>query len=300
MPALQELQHSIETVLDLQSIVRTMKALAAASIRQYERALESLVDYNRTVEMGLYVILRDALASQHRQPSVKPGNVAAVVFGTDRGLCGRFNEDIADYTTDKLNGMHFHLEHRRVLTVGARVELRLEERRQPIDECFFLPASVTGITQTVQAILLKLEQWQHAEEVTHVYLFYHQHSRTHGRRPFMLNLLPLDLERIRQRLLQPWPSRSLPTYTMERAQLLSALVRQYLFVSLYRACAESLASEHASRLSSMQTAEHNIDEHLQEMEMLYRQQRQESITEELMDVVSGFEAIADSDEQTIG
>jgi F-type H+-transporting ATPase subunit gamma len=76
--------------------------------------------------------------------------------------------------------------------------------------------------------------------------------------------------------------------------LLSALIRQYLFVALHRATVESLASENAARLSSMQAAEKNIEERLTDLTAEYRQQRQNSITGELLDIVSGFEALKNS------
>jgi F-type H+-transporting ATPase subunit gamma len=79
---------------------------------------------------------------------------------------------------------------------------------------------------------------------------------------------------------------------MDREELLSRLIRQYFFVSIFRACAESQASEHASRLTSMQSAERNLDERLQEVTMIFRRARQNTITSELLDVVAGFEAIA--------
>jgi F-type H+-transporting ATPase subunit gamma len=73
---------------------------------------------------------------------------------------------------------------------------------------------------------------------------------------------------------------------------LRTLIREYLFVSLFRACAESLASENASRLSAMQRAEKNIDELLESLNRKFHQLRQSSIDEELFDVVSGFEALS--------
>ena len=79
-----------------------------------------------------------------------------------------------------------------------------------------------------------------------------------------------------------------------REQTLRALVREYLFVSLFRACAESLASENASRLAAMQRAEKNIDELLEDLNRTFHRLRQSGIDEELFDVVSGFEALAGS------
>jgi F-type H+-transporting ATPase subunit gamma len=73
---------------------------------------------------------------------------------------------------------------------------------------------------------------------------------------------------------------------------LRALVREYLFVSLFRACAESLASENASRLAAMQRADKNIDELLEYLNGTLNRLRQSSIDEELFDVISGFEALS--------
>jgi F-type H+-transporting ATPase subunit gamma len=82
---------------------------------------------------------------------------------------------------------------------------------------------------------------------------------------------------------------------MEGARLMSWLVQQRLFVVLYRALAEALASEHASRLAAMQAAERNIEDRRDDLQHLYRLRRQETITRELLDVVSGYEAVNASD-----
>ena len=72
---------------------------------------------------------------------------------------------------------------------------------------------------------------------------------------------------------------------------LGALIREYLFISLFQACAESLASENASRLAAMERAERNIDELLENLHGTFHRLRQSGIDEELFDVISGFEAI---------
>jgi F-type H+-transporting ATPase subunit gamma len=78
---------------------------------------------------------------------------------------------------------------------------------------------------------------------------------------------------------------------MDRENLLKHLLNQYLFVSIFRACAESQASEHASRLAAMQSAQRNLDERLEDVTRIFRRARQNVITSELLDVVAGFEAI---------
>ena len=88
-----------------------------------------------------------------------------------------------------------------------------------------------------------------------------------------------------------WPSHNLPQVIGNIESTLRALIREYLFVSLYKASAESLASENASRLEAMERAEKNIEEILVELNLGYNRLRQSSIDEELFDVIAGFEAL---------
>ncbi len=125
--------------------------------------------------------------------------------------------------------------------------------------------------------------------MTQVLLFHNHHRGGESHEPTSTRLLPLDPDALCRE--SPAPSRSLPGYAVGRAELLAALLREWLFVELFRACAESLASEHASRLLAMQAAERNITDRLAELNTAYRQQRQEAITAELLDVVAGFEVL---------
>jgi F-type H+-transporting ATPase subunit gamma len=294
MPALETLKRSIATVEDIQSIVRTMKALAAVSIYPYERAIESMRNYSRTVELGLQVLLADRVppAAPIRHPDA---GVGIVIFGSDRGLCGRFNEEIAEFTLATLAKEEIAMDRRHVLAVGARAEARLREAGQPVHESFFVPGSVAGITASVHAILRQIDTWQKEVAVGRVLLFYNRQSGGTGRRPEVSQLLPLEFTRFQGANAPPWPSRSIPAFSMERTTLFAALVHQYLFVWVFRACAFSLASENASRLASMQAAERNIGEHLLELSRTFSQQRQENITDELMEIVSGFTVLIEAE-----
>jgi F-type H+-transporting ATPase subunit gamma len=78
---------------------------------------------------------------------------------------------------------------------------------------------------------------------------------------------------------------------MEWEDIFRSMIREYLFVSIYKAFANSLASENASRLAAMQNAEKNIEERLEELHVHFHRQRQMTITEELLDIVAGFEAM---------
>ena len=290
METLEQIRHQLDTFDDLGAIVRTMKALAAVSIRQYEQAVRSLADYYRTVELGLHVVLRDMPVVPAAAPR-PPERIAAVVFGSDHGLCGRFNEDMADYARERLAEATGDGEAVRLIAVGARIAALLEHIGYAAEEDMFVPGSAERITATVRQILLKVDDWQAEGRVQRVYLF-HNRPISGGRyHPTGVQLLPVDLHRFHRLEEARWPGRSLPTYTTERGRLFAALLRQYFFVSIFRACAESLAAENTSRLAAMQSAEKSLDERHEELRGEFRRQRQDAITAELLDVVTGYEAL---------
>lgn len=294
METLEQLRRRLDTFEDLGAIVRTMKALAAVSIRQYEQAVLSLGDYYRTVELGLRVALRDLPPPSHPSHH-KSTQIAAVVFGSDYGLCGRFNEEIADYTHERLTEAASDSKQPRLVAVGARVADLLEAAGYRIDTLMLVPSAAARITLTVREVLLRIEQWRSEDNVERVYLLHNRPLKPSGSHPIGIQLFPVNLRHFRRSPETPWPSRSLPTFTMERPPLLAALLRQYFFVSLFRACAESLAAENASRLSAMQAAEKNLTDRQDELAGEFRRQRQNAITAELMDVVAGYETLRTED-----
>ncbi len=292
MESLEQLSKQLDSLDELRSIVKTMKALSAANIHQYEQAVGALGGYYRTVEMGLHVALKDMDPASFQQPKASGQSpVAAIVFGSDHGLCGRFNEEIAEYTAERLAATPAAHQNPLVLAVGARVAGSLENAGLKINENFMTPGSASQITATVQQILLAIDQWREDQGVRYVFLFYNRHSGQQGYRPTGVELLPVNLKRFHRLEQAPWPSRSLPTFTLPRPVLFRQLLDQYLFTLVFRACAESQASEHASRLSAMQSAERNLDERMSDVTMDYRRARQTVITSELLELVSGFEAL---------
>ncbi|MGB3640486.1 MAG: F0F1 ATP synthase subunit gamma, partial [Rivularia sp. (in: cyanobacteria)] len=127
MKSLEALTAEIESIQDLQSVVKTMKALAMVSIRQYETAVAALTGYNRTVEMGLQILLRHRYFSE--QPVMLPqgltnhkktGTLGVIIFGSDHGLCGQFNEQITSYALEQINQQPEKPENIIVAAVGDR------------------------------------------------------------------------------------------------------------------------------------------------------------------------------------
>ncbi|TVP65536.1 MAG: F0F1 ATP synthase subunit gamma [Leptolyngbya sp. LCM1.Bin17] len=302
MLTLDALRTKISSIEDLQAVVRTMKSLAMVSIRQYEQARTSLSAYNHTVELGLQALLYHRRFADPPQglmslasPEPKSGWVGVVLFGSDHGLCGPFNEHIVTYALDQLGHRHIQPDRRRLAAVGARLIPYLGVANQPVQTSFSLPSSLAGTPHLLQDLLQTIEQWRLHQNVTQILLFYNQLQSTTTYQPSVLSLFPIDRDWLNDLEQRPWSSPALPTLNQDWESLLSALIRQHLFVSLYRATVESLASENAGRLMSMQAAEKNIEERLADLQADYRRQRQNSITGELLDIVSGFEALKNQD-----
>ncbi len=294
MQTIESLKRQLESTQDLQSVVKTMKAMAAVNIRQYQRAAEAVEEYYETVLLGLQIVLRSGEVVGRGNEASAEGYLGAVVFGSDQGMCGRLNEEIFGKTQAVFEESNVQKENRRLIVIGERLSGLFEDVDESIEEYFSVPTSARAITPVVQDIVLKLVAWYEELGVGRISLFYNDYLSGASYRPTQADLLPLDEKWLQKLQKREWPTRSLPMYTMGIAPLFSSLLREYLFVSLFRAFAESLASENASRLASMQGAEKNIEERLGELTSTYHQRRQMAITEELLDIVAGFEALKET------
>jgi F-type H+-transporting ATPase subunit gamma len=222
------------------------------------------------------------------------GQAGAIVFGSDQGMCGQFNEQIANFAVDSLAGTNGEEQHPApALCVGHRVSDKLSSAGIDVKRIFRLPGSAGGITSLVQDLLPAIDQWRQAHDIARILVFHNRRLSASTLRPYVMQLLPLAPERLTQRVHEDADpaNRTLPMWTMDTSILFSRLVKQFLFVSLFRACAESLAGENASRIAAMQAAERNIRDRLQLLRSDYATRRQTTITEELLDVVTGFEAL---------
>jgi F-type H+-transporting ATPase subunit gamma len=289
MQTSETIKRKLETAEDLHSIVRTMKALAAVNIRQYEEALGSLAEYARGVDLGLQALLRarpDALAAMPREPASRPG---IIVLGSDQGLCGAFNEHISA----------FYLEARAsaaagsgpVLAVGLRVAGRLEDAGVPLADVLTLPVSAALVASLVQDLLARIDVWREQEAADGAWLYYNRPRSGAAYRPHHEALLPLDIAELRALASAPWRPRAAPALGGDWDALFSAVVRQRLFVRLHHAVTASLAAENASRLAAMHAAQRSIEERLDALHAQFHLQRQTAITTELLDIVSGYEAL---------
>lgn len=284
----ETLSRKIAGASDVGTVVRTMKGIAASNINQFEMAVASLGVYYRTVDLGIIAYFRQQETVSSPKKGIKVSSIAAIVFGSDIGLVGEFNDQLADFVTRTLGALP---GKKQIWPVGERIQLQLKDAGLATTKLFIVPHSVAAITPLVDKILTESEQSREKDESAFFYIFHNRPKKGSGYEPVSQRLFPLDDEWRQGMKVLKWPTKNLPQIVGEPKSVLSALIREYLFISLFRACAESMASENAARLAAMQRADKKINELLDDLSQQFNRMRQDSIDEELFDVISGFEAL---------
>lgn len=289
MKSLEALRRSLAITEELYSLVTTMKALASVNLHQYERAAQAIGAYESTIEAGLQVALQ--YVPEPSPPRRGSRRIGVVVFGSDQGMCGPMNERIVVHADRALRRLSKHAHKQRMVAVGVRAGDRLASLGYTMEQVFEVPSSIPAVGQAVHDVLAKLQEWYLQRGIQVIVLFYCQPLTAPMFRPVGVRLLPVDLEWVRRLKARRWPSKVIPTFSMEKQQLFQALIREYLFASLFRALAQSLASENASRLAAMEIAEKNIEDRGSELGAEFRRTREEGVTSELLDLITAFEAL---------
>jgi F-type H+-transporting ATPase subunit gamma len=292
--SLANLQHKISSASDLQSVVQTMKSMAAVNITQYENAVNSLADYYQTVKLGLNVCFHpdtSVISEVSHTVNTKHKNMGVIVFGSDQGLVGQFNNQLSEFLIETLQSF---LGGKYLWVIGDRIQPLLSKPDMNIGKSYRLPGSLDTISELVGELILEIEWQRENIGISQLLVFHNTPTSISTYTATYHKLLPFDQNWKDELVMTEWPSRCLPELLNTKETTFKALLREYLFVSIYKACAESLASENASRLEAMLRAEKNIEELLDELNKNFRQQRQTGIDEELFDLIAGYEALLEN------
>lgn len=289
--SLPVLKHRMKIVDDLGAVVRTMKAMAAASITQFEQSAEALEEYSRAVELSLTLYFRrhPPVTEQGYDSDAKTGSrKALLVFGTDQGMVGQFNESLVTQTAARIAKEPVPPL---LWVVGERPAFRLETSGFGSKRIFPAPGSIEAVSPLIADVLEEIDRALESGQVDTVE-YCHNRPLSRTRYEFTWNrLLPLDKGWEKRFLDLPWPTSLLPELVHESSTTLPSFIGEYLFVSLARACTESAAAENGARLSAMQRAEKNVNDRMREFRLEFNRQRQRGIDEELSDLLAGFEAL---------
>lgn len=314
MPNLKAIRDRIQSVKNTRKITEAMRLVAAAKVRRAQEqviATRPFADRLAQVLYGLQSRLKfeDADLPLMRQRQVQ--TVGILVISGDRGLCGGYNTNVirrAENRAKELTGEGIAYKY---ILVGRKANQYFKRREQPIDAAF------TGMEQIPTAdeasrIADELLSLFLSEEVDRVELVYTRFVSLVSSKPVVQTLLPLDLQGLepaddeifrlttrggvfeveRERIESPLSS--LPQdmlFEQDPVQILEALLPLYLNNQILRALQESAASELAARMTAMNNATDNAKELAKSLTLSYNKARQAAITQEILEVVSGANAL---------
>ena len=287
----EELQQRIKTITDLQSIVKTMKMLSSVSVGQYEKALNSLTQYGKTLQEAFQGLFAQSFFN-YSPKNIKTTSpkILAIVIGSDNGLVGRFNKEVLNFVKTTADDLATPLNQIRLIAVGKRIALLAPEMGLHLTHSYPVSNSIKEISSLAGMILTKIDQEISNHNFDLVKIFYNR-QYNFSFKPQMRQLMPLPTEDFLKLKKVYWEGKMLPLITSPKEELFSALLHEYFIIQLTHALTSSLMTEHFTRMNQMQQAEKNIEEKLTSLNLQYQQARQNQITDELIDIVSGATAI---------
>lgn len=282
MPSLKDLRKRIGSVRSTQQITKAMKVVAAAQLRRAQEAAERARPYAAKLTEMFAAVVGGLTEEAHPLLARREENrIDLIVLTSDRGLCGGFNANLLRQSEA------FQREHgertTRLMLVGRK---GLDHyRRQRIEPLF----ERTGVLK-VPALEVARALAEHVttrfatDESDAVYLVYSRFQSAITQVPTVVRLLPVDA---------PAEDASSVDYIFEppRPELLAKLLPRYIETRLLQALLESIASEFGARMTAMDNATRNASEMIDRLTLSMNRARQSAITTELMEIVSGAEAL---------
>jgi F-type H+-transporting ATPase subunit gamma len=294
MPSLKAIRTRIASVKSTQKITRAMKLVSAARLRRAQDAIIGARPYaNALADAVSEVALRagdDAhLLLEKREPV---GRVILVTLTSDRGLAGGFNANVFRVTQRFINERKQATPPAREIVleiVGKKGRDYYRRRRQTINRETPAPTAETA-SQIAREMAQIVSHEFHESRTDAVFLVYNEFKSAVQQRVVVEPLLPVSTELAGGEKAVAAGALDF-LYEPSKAKLLDALLPLYLESQIYRGLLESIASELGARMTAMDSATNNAKEMIANLTLQYNRARQAAITKELMEIVSGAEAL---------
>jgi F-type H+-transporting ATPase subunit gamma len=283
MESLRDLRRRIRTVQTTQQITRAMEMVSAAKLKRAQNQLESSRPYAQKMEELLKNLSGVAQKYSHPLFEKREGEkIALVIFTSDRGLCGSFNSNVLRKADAFLEA---HKDKEVILTcIGKKGFMYFRKKDWKIRSQYLeLGGNLSKrTTKEITSQLVNLFLYQEADEI---YLLYTKFVSAMTHRVMLEKFLNIEKDKKVKEIFVD--------YIFEPAaeQIFEALLPTYCFTKIQMALADSFASEHGARMISMGAATENAEEMIDQLTLQRNKARQASITKEMLEIVSGAEAL---------
>ena len=290
MPSLRDIRTRIGSVKNTRQITKAMKMVAAAKLRRAQDAITRARPYAVLLEQAVGRIAARAAAEGHAtHPLLVTRPVARaeiVLLTSDRGLAGAFNSNVTRRTQRFMTENGDRYQEILVSTMGRKARDFFRAHKTPIRKDY------AGIHQNANydkaaGIAREMSERFLAGEVDAVFLCYNEFRSAIAQTVVVRQLLPIETATDGEAAGTGFDF----LYEPSRQQLLEELVPKHLAIQVWRALLDSAASEHGARMTAMESATKNADEMIAGLTLQYNRARQAYVTKELMEIVSGAEAL---------
>jgi F-type H+-transporting ATPase subunit gamma len=296
MPSLKTLRTRINSVKSTRKITQAMKMVAASKLKRAQSQAEAARPYAERMERMLGA-LATSVAGSPDAPRLLVGTGKAdvhllVVVSADRGLCGGFNGAISRFARNRIRALEEQGRTVKILTLGrkSRDYLRREFSRQIVGEVNFVGKKRIGF-EDAAAIAERITAMLNEGEFDVCTLLYNRFQSVISQVPSEQPLIPASVPATAADAEASAGPKALYEYEPAEEEILASLLPQNLAIQIYRALLESAAGEEGARMTAMDNATRNAGDMIARLTLNYNRQRQANITKELIEIISGAEAV---------
>jgi F-type H+-transporting ATPase subunit gamma len=297
MASAREMRLRIRSVKNISQVTRALETVSAAKVRKAVQALAATRSYaTKAWQVLTHIAAQPGRHSLHPLLTERPDPKSAlvIVITGERGLAGAYNTNIIRFLADRFDKFPLDVKY---VTVGRKGRDILMRRRKPVMADFsglVLPTKFARFADTSSVGRLAVEEFMKGT-ADEVYLVYTSFINMGRQVATMKKLLPLEIHTGEGRVMDYEPH-SGPSaayeYEPDQRELLDQIIPRFTALQVFQAILESQASEHAARMVAMRNATDNAKELVGALQLAYNKVRQQAITNDILDIVGGAEALA--------
>jgi len=288
VPNLKDIQRRIGSVKKTQQITRAMRMVAGAKLRRAQDAITQARPYAERMRETVAAVAAASPDAEHPllQARESVTNLEVIIVSSDRGLCGAFNSSLLKHANRLLTQRDANVSGVRVVTAGRKAR-DFFKRRRPKQMAENFPQD-GWVTYGAAVDIANGVASRYIEgEIDEAVLVYSEFVSPMTQRPRDVRVLPFAVEAEEGEEIETLPYEIEP----DPAKLLATLIPKALETEIFRALLENQAGEHAARMAAMESATRNTEELIDRLTLQYNRARQAAITKELVEIVSGAEAL---------
>ena len=294
MPNLDDLKKRIGSVKSTEKITKAMKMVAAAKLRRAQESAESSRPYSDTMNDVISSISKKVVStSVERNLLTGTGDDQTqllILFTSERGLCGGFNSSITKLMREKIEDLQSSNKTIKIICIGKKgYDILKRKYSDLIVDVIDMKAVKSVSYQDAKDISQKIIKMYFDNEFDVCSIFYNKFKSVIDQTPTQQKILPIETEMSND--IEENTSTSMLDFEPGEAEILEELLPLNFAVQIFKALLESAASEQGARMSAMDNASRNASDMIDKLTLFYNRSRQAVITKELIEIISGAEAV---------